>query len=70
MIFDSEAFADAAIGLSTNHQIIYDYDKMIEGLMTKDGMTYEEAVEWIEYNTIRTMSYMNNPPVILHTFVS
>jgi len=31
---------------------LYDYDKCIEILMQRDGMSYEEAVEFFEFNTI------------------
>jgi hypothetical protein len=30
--------------------ICYDEDKVIEILMERDGMTYEEAVEYFEFN--------------------
>ena len=71
---DSEACSHAAIGLSTNHNIIYDYDKMVEGHMTYDNMTYEEAIDWIDYNTIRTVQHLaarpdTIEPIILHNFI-
>jgi hypothetical protein len=34
--------------------------------MDKDGMTYEEAVEFIDYNTVPACPYMgSNAPIIL-----
>lgn len=36
---------------SNNLVIAYDYDKVIKANM-KDGMIYDEAVEWFEYNQI------------------
>ena len=39
---------------------------MVEHLMDKDGMTYEDAVEFIDYNTIPACPYMgSNAPIIL-----
>ena len=29
--------------------------------MRLDGMTYEEAMEWVEYNNIRVLPYMKGP---------
>jgi hypothetical protein len=37
---------------------------MVECLMEEDGMTMEDAVEFIDYNTLRTVPYMENPPII------
>jgi hypothetical protein len=31
---------------------------MIEELMEDEGWSYEEAVEWLEYNTLRAIPYM------------
>lgn len=42
----------AIIGTSHNGYYVYDYDRMIECLMTDNGMTYDEAIEWIDYNVI------------------
>ena len=39
--------------------------KMIEYLCEQEGMNYEDAVEWIDYNTIRALSYFPNPPYII-----
>ncbi len=40
---------------------------MVECLMEKDKMTEEEAVEFIEYNTIRSLLWHDNPPIVLYT---
>lgn len=42
------------------------YEKMVEFLMNSDGIAYEDAEEFIEYNTIRTIPYMGkNSPIIV-----
>lgn len=66
--FTNPDFDDAIIGVSHDGRIIYDYDKMIESLMKEQQWTYEDAMEWIDYNTIRTIPYMPNGPVILMSF--
>ena len=33
--------------------------------MDEDGMTYEDAVDFIEYNTVRACAYIENAPIIL-----
>jgi len=42
----------------------YDYDKVIEILMTRDGMTYEEAVEFFDFNIIGGWHGENTPVYI------
>lgn len=59
-------YLSAIIGLTDDGKLIYDYDKMVEHLVEKDGMTDEEAIEFIDYNTIRTIPYMGSShPIIL-----
>ena len=31
---------------------IYDYEKAVQILMDRDGMSYEDAVEWMEFNVV------------------
>ena len=41
-----------------NEGLIYSYDKILLHFM-KDGMDYEEAVEFIDYNIVRLNPYGN-----------
>ena len=34
--------------------------------MTEDEMSYEDAMEWIEYNTIRALPYYPDGPIVLY----
>ena len=43
----------AIIGTDHNGFFIYDYDTMIT-LFCQQGMTQEEAVEWVDYNVLGT----------------
>lgn len=31
---------------------VYDYAKAVEVFMNRDGMTHEEAVEWMDFNVV------------------
>ena len=65
-MFESPAFINAIIGFDAHHKkIVYDYEKMVGCLMDEDNMTEEEAIEFIDYNTLRTVPYMENPPIIV-----
>ena len=49
----ADGLEDAFIGVSCGFgpsKAIYDWDKCVEVFMNRDGMTYEEAVEWIDFN--------------------
>lgn len=67
VLFDSPSYDEAFVGLTMDDRAVYDYDKMIECLMKEDGMTYEEAAEFIDYNTVRSLPYTGDRgPVIIH----
>lgn len=63
-LFDD--YAPAVAGFSEKNEVIYDYEKMVQLLMERDGMTREDAEGFINFNTIPTLTYMKNPPVILY----
>lgn len=50
----AEGFDKAIIGVGQQFdkpdRLIYDYDKCLLILMTDQGFTEEEAIEWIEFN--------------------
>ena len=61
------SYDDALIGVSDDGRAIYDYEKMIEWLMREEGWTDNEAIEWIDYNTIRALSYFgSDAPIIMY----
>ena len=67
LLFENPGYETAFIGLDTNYRAIYSHNKMVEFLMKVDGMTEEEAIEFIDYNTIRACAYMENAPIILES---
>ncbi len=69
LIFENYSYDDALIGVTTDDRAVYDFDKMVEWLQDLEGWTYEEAVEWIEYNTLRALPYMGPAaPIVIYTF--
>tara|TARA_B100000780_G_scaffold168558_1_gene117990 strand:- start:4751 stop:5023 length:273 start_codon:yes stop_codon:yes gene_type:complete len=52
----ADGFNDAIMGIvqrcGQDDVVLYDTDKVIEGLMNGDGMSYEEAVEYFEFNIL------------------
>ena len=62
-----EMYKDAIVGLSSDdNHLIYSYDKLIESMMKVNNWTYEDSIEWVEYNTIRSLSFMSPyEPIIM-----
>lgn len=67
VVFENYSYDDAFLGVSEDERAVYDYFKMIEWLVKTENFTEEEAVEWIEYNTIRALPYAGDKaPIILY----
>ena len=45
----------AIIGTDHNGLLVYDFDRMIDIFTTEQGMTQDEAIEWIDYNVLGVM---------------
>lgn len=58
-------FPDAIIGITTDNALVYSMKKMVEPL-ENEGMNNEDAIEYLYYNTLRTLPYMPEVrPVVL-----
>lgn len=61
---------ECIIGIDSNNRAVYSFEKMIRSLMN-GGMDDMDAIEWIEYNTIRALPYIDNQtdghaPIIMY----
>jgi hypothetical protein len=67
VVMENPDYLSAIVGVSDDGRLIYDYEKMVEHLMATDGMDYEEASEFIDFNTIGALPYMGEKrPVIMN----
>lgn len=66
LVFENYSYDDALIGVSQDGRAIYDFDLMVEWLVKTQQMTEIDAIEWIEYNTIRALPYYPDHPIILY----
>ena len=67
IVFSNYSYDDALIGISEDNRAIYDYDKMVEWLMNEEEFSEIEAIEWVNYNTIRALPYMGDKaPIIMY----
>lgn len=61
------SYDTALIGVSDDNRAIYDFGLMVEWLVAEKDFTWEEAVEWIEFNTLRALPYMGeDAPIIMY----
>lgn len=68
LTFDGEEYDDALIGITTDNRAVYEFEKMVDCLMNKYGWSDLEAIEWIEYNTIKALPYFGaNAPIIMYS---
>ena len=66
IIFENPSFDKAIIGVSEDDRVVYDYDLMVEAAMEEEGWTEDEAIDWIEFNTIRSLPYQEGAPIVIH----
>lgn len=67
LYFVNYSYDDALIGVSEDGRAIYDYYKMVNWLMEEEGWSDIDAIEWIEYNTLRALPYMGErAPIIMY----
>lgn len=69
--FTDYDYASALIGVTYDNGVyraIYDYDKMLDYLIATGDFDYEQASDWVSYNTMRALPYMGNgAPIIMNT---
>jgi hypothetical protein len=63
-----DGFDDAIVGLAERINlgpvVAYDVDKMLEIMVERDKMTYEEAMEYFDYNILGSWMGENTPVYI------
>ena len=69
ILLEPQSFYNEAImGYSEDGRVVYSVDQILSGHVNQDDMTYEEAIEFFEFNTIGTFMGMDNPnkPVFMY----
>lgn len=64
----ADGFDDAIIGVATgfdSQRVVYCYVTMIETMMKEDDISYEDALDWIEYNTLGSYVGKNTPIYVM-----
>lgn len=67
LILENYSYDDALIGVTEDGRAVYDFSKMVDWLVDTEDMDLIEAIEWIEYNTIRALEYAGpKAPIIMY----
>lgn len=67
VIFKNYSYDDALIGVTEDNRAVYDYERMVEWLCREEHLSYEEAAEWVDYNTIRALPYFGEAaPIVIY----
>ena len=64
---DREKYYPAIIGIAKDKShVAYSFEKLVTCFMEANNWTYDEAMEWVEYNVERALPYYGDKaPVIL-----
>lgn len=75
IILEGDEFADGVIGITNDYHVVYSYERLVQSLAKayreedqSDADAEVAAMEWIDYNTIRSLPYMEKDglvPVIM-----
>ena len=67
LVFENPNYDAAIIGVSHDGRVCYSFEKMIKCLVDEDEMKAEDAIEFIEYNTIRAIPYFGElAPLVIY----
>lgn len=67
VVLENPDFANAVVGVSDDGRVIYDYEMMVDCLAEEDEMNREDAIDFINYNTVRALPYMGAMrPIIMY----
>jgi hypothetical protein len=70
MLLKADGFDEAILGVGRKKgcedSIVYSYERCVEILIDRDNMSYEDAIEWMEFNVVD--AYVGpSTPIYIHT---
>ena len=69
VVFENPDYDNAIVGVSSDGRVVYNFRFMVTHLMVEEGMTEEEAIDFIEYNTIRSLPYVEGSPIVMYDLI-
>lgn len=65
VVFENPDFDGCIIGVTTDNRAVYSLAQMVMWFYEKNNCSAEEALEFIERNTLRALPYAENAPIVL-----
>lgn len=67
-ILDDHAYDNSVVGVTDDGRLVYDYNLMVKEFMEDEECDEIEALEWLDYNTMRALPYMGeDAPIVINT---
>jgi hypothetical protein len=68
-ILDNASYDNSIIGITFDDRLVYSYERMIQEYAEDNNCSIEDAIEWIDFNTVRALPYFGeNAPIIVYEF--
>lgn len=58
ILLEPQCLDAAIIDVTEDRRAVYGFEELVQAFMEMDGVTREEAEEWVDYNTTRAIPYM------------
>jgi len=47
----------AVVGITESGELCYSYELLVDVFVARDEMTYDESIEWVEFNIVSLLGY-------------
>lgn len=69
VLLEPTYFDEAIRGISVGGRVVYSYDSLCEVVSREHEISIEDAMKFVDVNTIRALPYMGeNAPIVMHEF--
>ena len=66
LILENHDYDNSIVGITEDGRLVYDFNKMVQEFMEDEDCDETEAIEWLEYNTLRALPYMGErAPIVV-----
>lgn len=69
LILDNASYDNSIVGITFDGRLIYSYGRMVEEYAEENNCSEVDAIEWIDFNTIRSLPYMGDKaPIVMYEY--
>lgn len=67
VFYENPNYDSAILGVDmSSNRVVYDYDLMVDSLMSDLDLSYEDAIDFIDVNTLGSISPTGLGPIVLY----